>query len=101
MRYRNKRAQNLFKPEPRSKYGMDFNCPVEDEWVFRLISAIIIRAREDYVLGDDEVEWFVYSNWFATITDVDQDWFMEQLRKARREQNRKYNRRDWRDKVDS
>lgn len=100
MRYRNKRAQKLFKTEPRSKYGMDSDCPVEDEWVFRLIAAIIIRAREDYVLGDDEVECFVYSNWFATITDVNQDWFMEQLRKARRDKNRKYNSRDWSEKFD-
>lgn len=114
MRFRNKRAQKLFKPEPRKQYGMDdFNCPVEDEWVFRLIAAIIVRAREDYVLSCerseskrntnfylDDVESFVYSKWFATLSDIDPDWFMEQLRKARREQNRKYNSRDWRDRFD-
>lgn len=100
MRYRNKRAQKLFKTEPRSKYGMNFNCPVEDEWVFRLIAAIIVRAREDYVIGDDSVKDFVYSDWFKAITDIDPDWMMEQMNKARREKNRKYNSRDWRDKFD-
>jgi hypothetical protein len=100
MRYRNKRAQNLFKPEPKNGYGMEFNCPVEDEWVFRLIAAIIVRAREDYVLGDDTVRSFVYSDWFATITEIDPEWFMKQLIKARRDKSRKYNCRDWRDKFD-
>ena len=113
MRFRNKRAQNLFKREPTTSYGMEFNCPVEDEWVFRLIAAIIVRAREDYVLSCerseskrktnfylDDVERFVYSKWFATLSDIDPDWLMEQLRKARREQNRKYNSRDWRDRFD-
>lgn len=100
MRYRNKRAQNLFKPEPKKGYGMEFNCPAEDEWVFRLIAAIIVRAREDYVLGDDSVKDFVYSDWFKAITDIDPDWMMEQMNKARREKNRKYNSRDWRDRFD-
>lgn len=100
MRYRNKRAQKLFKTEPRSKYGMDFDCPAEDEWVFRLIAAIIVRAREDYVLGDDTVPSFVYSDWFAAITEIDPDWFMERLVKARMEKSRKYNSRDWREKFD-
>lgn len=98
MKLRNKRG---FKPEPRKQYGMDgFNCPAEDEWVFRLITAIILRAREDYVLGDDTVPSFVYSDWFAAITEIDPDWFMERLVKARREKSRKYNCRDWREKFD-
>lgn len=99
MRYRSNRSRKNFKPAPRNHYGMDYNCGAEDEWVFRLIAAIIVRAREDYVLGDDDVERFVYSDWFATIADVDPDWLMEQLRKARSEKNRKYNSRDWRDKL--
>jgi hypothetical protein len=79
---------------------MGVDCSDEDEWVFRLIAAIIVRAREDYVLGDDSVETFVYSNWFRSITSVDPDWMMKQMRKARREKNRKYNSRDWRDRFD-
>lgn len=100
MRFKNKRAQMLFKVEPRTQYGMEFDCPVEDEWVFRLIAAIIVRAREDFVLGDDTVRDFVYSDWFATLTEVDPDWMMEQLCKARRYKNRKYNSRDWRERFD-
>ena len=100
MRYRSTRGKRRDIPDPRNLYGMNFNCPVEDEWVFRLIAAIIVRAREDYVLGDDTVRSFVYSDWFATITEIDPEWFMKQLIKARREKSRKYNCRDWRDKFD-
>lgn len=100
MRYRSTRGKRRDIPDPRNLYGMNFNCPVEDEWVFRLIAAIIVRAREDYVLGDDTVRSFVYSDWFATITEIDPEWFMKQLIKARRDKNRKYNCRDWRDKFD-
>lgn len=100
MRYRSTRGKRRDIPDPRNLYGMNFNCPVEDEWVFRLIAAIIVRAREDYVLGDDTVRSFVYSDWFATITEIDPEWFMKQLIKARRGKSRKYNCRDWRDKFD-
>lgn len=100
MRYRSTRGKRRDIPDPRNLYGMNFNCPVEDEWVFRLIAAIIVRAREDYVIGDDSVKDFVYSDWFKAITDIDPDWMMEQMNKARREKNRKYNSRDWRDKFD-
>lgn len=100
MRYRSTRGKRRNIPDPRNLYGMNFNCPVEDEWVFRLIAAIIVRAREDYVLGDDTVRSFVYSDWFATITEIDPEWFMKQLIKARRDKSRKYNCRDWRDKFD-
>ena len=100
MRYRSTRGKRRDIPDPRNLYGMNFNCPVEDEWVFRLIAAIIVRAREDYVLGDDTVRSFVYSDWFATITEIDPEWFMKQLIKARRDKSRKYNCRDWRDKND-
>lgn len=100
MRYRSTRGKRRDIPDPRNLYGMNFNCPVEDEWVFRLIAAIIVRAREDYVLGDDTVRSFVYSDWFATITEIDPEWFMKQLIKARRDKSRKYNCRDWRDKSD-
>ena len=100
MRYRSTRGKRRDIPDPRNLYGMNFNCPVEDEWVFRLIAAIIVRAREDYVLGDDTVRNFVYSDWFATITEIDPEWFMKQLIKARRDKSRKYNCRDWRDKFD-
>lgn len=100
MRYRSTRGKRRDIPDPRNLYGMNFNCPVEDEWVFRLIAAIIVRAREDYVLGDDTVRSFVYSDWFATITEIDPEWFMKQLIKARRDKSRKYNCRDWRDKFD-
>ena len=100
MRYRSTRGKRRDIPDPRNLYGMNFNCPVEDEWVFRLIAAIIVRARDDYVLGDDTVRSFVYSDWFATITEIDPEWFMKQLIKARRDKSRKYNCRDWRDKFD-
>ena len=100
MRYRSTRGKRRNIPDPRNLYGMNFNCPVEDEWVFRLIAAIIVRAREDYVLGDDTVPSFVYSYRFAAITEIDPDWFMERLVKARREKSRKYNCRDWREKFD-
>lgn len=100
MRYRSTRGKRRDIPDPRNLYGMNLNCPVEDEWVFRLIAAIIVRAREDYVLGDDTVRSFVYSDWFATITEIDPEWFMKQLIKARRDKSRKYNCRDWRDKSD-
>lgn len=100
MRYRSTRGKRRDIPDPRNLYGMNFNCPVEDEWVFRLIAAIIVRAREDYVLGDDTVRSFVYSDWFATITEIDPEWFMKQLIKARRDKSRKYNCRGWRDKSD-
>lgn len=100
MRYRSTRGKRRDIPDPRNLYGMNFNCPVEDEWVFHLIAAILVRAREDYVLGDDTVRSFVYSDWFATITEIDPEWFMKQLIKARRDKSRKYNCRDWRDKFD-
>lgn len=100
MRYRSTRGKRRDIQDPRNLYGMNFNCPVEDEWVFRLIAAIIVRAREDYVLGDDTVRSFVYSDWFATITEIDPEWFMKQLIKARRDKSRKYNCRDWRDMFD-
>lgn len=97
------------------KQLMTADCKAEDEWVYRLIAAIIARAFEDYLLSSEkpdkatkrteryyylqDVTDFVYSDWFAALTDIDPDWLIGEFKKARREKKGRYNSNDWRFKI--
>ena len=69
------------------------NHGYEKNWE-ALANAIILQAINDYRITDyprtrTEIEQFFQSAWFATLTDLDPEYLIEELRKEKIKHGRK------------